>query len=184
MFCSFEYWNYWTLRLFPFCFTDKIYISCVLSVSFFLERRTYIENFGRFWRREPGAVKWALKTTKRAEIREKAKLATTEDDSDDDTDRSSSSSGTTVAERAASISEHWRAFLRDAQNGAASSTAAGIAVDPLVPSADRVCCSHCGRLGSLKPCSICKLVRYCGKECQRADWREGGHKQDCKERKE
>ena len=32
---------------------------------------------------------------------------------------------------------------------------------------------------SLRPCSRCKLVRYCGIECQAQHWTKGGHKQFC-----
>ena len=31
----------------------------------------------------------------------------------------------------------------------------------------------------LRPCSRCKLVRYCGTECQAQHWKKGGHKQNC-----
>ena len=37
-------------------------------------------------------------------------------------------------------------------------------------------CRSCGKEGGLA-CSRCKRVRYCSKECQRADWK--GHKKDC-----
>ena len=48
-------------------------------------------------------------------------------------------------------------------------------------------CANCGAAetagGSvaLKPCSRCKAVVYCGKECQAAHWKGGGHKAVCKE---
>ncbi|CAN0144317.1 unnamed protein product, partial [Ectocarpus fasciculatus] len=38
-------------------------------------------------------------------------------------------------------------------------------------------CSNCGKDGSLRPCSRCRQVRYCSKDCQRQHWRE--HKRDC-----
>lgn len=38
-------------------------------------------------------------------------------------------------------------------------------------------CSYCGKTGSMKACSRCKSVRYCGKACQRAHWKV--HKIDC-----
>ena len=31
----------------------------------------------------------------------------------------------------------------------------------------------------LRPCSRCKLVRYCGTDCQAQHWKKGGHKQNC-----
>ncbi|CAM9288454.1 unnamed protein product [Ectocarpus fasciculatus] len=38
-------------------------------------------------------------------------------------------------------------------------------------------CSNCGKDGSLRPCSRCRQVRYCSKDCQRQHWRE--HRRDC-----
>ncbi|KAK8825090.1 hypothetical protein WA556_006379 [Blastocystis sp. ATCC 50177/Nand II] len=39
-------------------------------------------------------------------------------------------------------------------------------------------CSYCyKRLKSLSRCSKCRIIRYCSKECQRADWRF--HKSEC-----
>ena len=32
---------------------------------------------------------------------------------------------------------------------------------------------------ALRPCSRCKLVRYCGTECQAQHWKKGGHKMFC-----
>ena len=32
-------------------------------------------------------------------------------------------------------------------------------------------------------CSICSVVRYCGRDCQRKDWKAGGHKRSCGELK-
>ena len=46
-------------------------------------------------------------------------------------------------------------------------------------------CAHCGAAetagGSvaLKPCSRCKAVVYCGRECQAAHWKAGGHRAVC-----
>jgi TPR repeat protein len=47
-------------------------------------------------------------------------------------------------------------------------------------------CANCGvaeaagRSVALKPCSRCKAVVYCGKECQMQHWKAGGHKAVCK----
>lgn len=38
-------------------------------------------------------------------------------------------------------------------------------------------CQHCGKRGHLPRCGRCKMVRYCGAECQRADW--STHKPHC-----
>ncbi|WQF88417.1 Putative Zinc finger, MYND-type [Colletotrichum destructivum] len=44
-------------------------------------------------------------------------------------------------------------------------------------------CAGCGSLegedgGALKSCTACGVARYCGKECQKEDWKT--HKNDCK----
>ena len=45
-------------------------------------------------------------------------------------------------------------------------------------------CANCGvsETGSvaLKPCSRCKAVVYCGKDCQARHWKAGGHRDACK----
>jgi TPR repeat protein len=46
-------------------------------------------------------------------------------------------------------------------------------------------CANCGVAeaaggGALKPCSRCKAVVYCGRECQAQHWKAGGHKAVCK----
>lgn len=38
-------------------------------------------------------------------------------------------------------------------------------------------CAYCGRPGRKKRCSICRLVIYCNKECQVADWEK--HRVGC-----
>ena len=46
-------------------------------------------------------------------------------------------------------------------------------------------CGHCGAsssksgAGALLFCSQCHAVRYCDADCQRRDWRFGGHKESC-----
>ena len=42
-------------------------------------------------------------------------------------------------------------------------------------------CRVCGKKGEgYKQCSRCKCVYYCGVDCQRKDWKENGHKEECK----
>jgi hypothetical protein len=43
-------------------------------------------------------------------------------------------------------------------------------------------CRHCGKSDNviLSDCARCKKVAYCGKECQKIDWKER-HKQECEE---
>ncbi|KAH8597702.1 hypothetical protein B0O99DRAFT_64928 [Bisporella sp. PMI_857] len=44
-------------------------------------------------------------------------------------------------------------------------------------------CDGCGEEKSAKDlarCKGCESARYCGKECQKKGWVEGGHKTDCK----
>jgi MYND finger len=42
-------------------------------------------------------------------------------------------------------------------------------------------CNNCGE--TLKPlmmCNACRQTFYCNRQCQKEDWIEGGHKEDCK----
>ena len=42
-------------------------------------------------------------------------------------------------------------------------------------------CRVCGKKGEgYKQCSRCKCVYYCSVDCQRKDWKENGHKEECK----
>ena len=42
-------------------------------------------------------------------------------------------------------------------------------------------CGVCGKEGKgYKQCSRCTCVYYCSVDCQRKDWKEGGHKDECK----
>jgi TPR repeat protein len=42
-------------------------------------------------------------------------------------------------------------------------------------------CRVCGKDGEgYKCCSRCKCVHYCSVGCQRKDWKENGHKEECK----
>ncbi|RPD52779.1 hypothetical protein L226DRAFT_204988 [Lentinus tigrinus ALCF2SS1-7] len=43
-------------------------------------------------------------------------------------------------------------------------------------------CAYCGSPKDLKACAACGQRYYCGKECQRAHWKEG-HKRECKSAK-
>jgi uncharacterized protein len=47
-----------------------------------------------------------------------------------------------------------------------------------------ICCSSCNKPQpsghTFQKCSGCRTVQYCNKECQRAHWSPGGHKQECK----
>ena len=46
-------------------------------------------------------------------------------------------------------------------------------------------CANCGKAGDdthikLKTCVACKMIQYCGKECQVSHW--PAHKKECKQR--
>lgn len=44
------------------------------------------------------------------------------------------------------------------------------------------CAKTSGELGVvLRDCSVCHAVKYCGRECQLHDWKEGGHGKVCKD---
>jgi TPR repeat protein len=51
-------------------------------------------------------------------------------------------------------------------------------------SSSSVCCSSCNKPQpsghTFRKCTGCRTVQYCNKDCQRAHWRTGGHKQECK----
>ena len=40
-------------------------------------------------------------------------------------------------------------------------------------------CKVCRRTDGVMKCGGCEIVTYCGRECQRLDWRTG-HRQACK----
>ena len=42
-------------------------------------------------------------------------------------------------------------------------------------------CASCDAVGVKHKCSLCDLVHYCNKDCQRAHWRM--HKKECKQRR-
>jgi TPR repeat protein len=62
-----------------------------------------------------------------------------------------------------------------------STTTAPTTTAALPPS---VCCSSCNTpqpsTRKFQRCRGCRTVQYCDKECQRAHWSPGGHKQECK----
>jgi len=45
------------------------------------------------------------------------------------------------------------------------------------------CGTPCSGVDDLKRCSKCELQWYCSKTCQTKDWKEGGHKQDCRRKR-
>jgi TPR repeat protein len=55
---------------------------------------------------------------------------------------------------------------------------------PTTSSPPSVCCSSCNKPQpsghTFRKCMGCRTVQYCNKECQRAHWSPGGHKQECK----
>ena len=57
---------------------------------------------------------------------------------------------------------------------------------PVSPSDAQGVCAHCAAQApsgtSLKSCSRCGIVLYCGRDCQLAHWK-AGHKRSCKTRK-
>ena len=69
--------------------------------------------------------------------------------------------------------------LLDAGEGRSTTTASSIQAPPLP-----ICCSSCNKPQpsghTFRKCKGCRTVQYCNKECQRAHWSPGGHKQECK----
>jgi len=78
----------------------------------------------------------------------------------------------------------WIKVLELGYSGADGSTAASPTSSSSAPPA---CCFRCGSEAAsdttksrpLMKCSKCKVAAYCNKECQIADWKEGGHKAAC-----
>jgi TPR repeat protein len=68
----------------------------------------------------------------------------------------------------------------DKQVGKSTTTASTTTESPPPP----VCCSACNTPQpsgqTFQKCMGCRTVQYCNKDCQRAHWRQGGHKQVCK----
>jgi len=68
--------------------------------------------------------------------------------------------------------------ILDKQEGKSTTTASTTTASP-----PPVCCSSCNKPQpsghTFRKCTGCRTVQYCNKECQRAHWRTGGHKQEC-----
>ena len=54
-----------------------------------------------------------------------------------------------------------------------------IKIDDLVLSVKSECLLH--NKSDLLACGRCKVIMYCNVNCQKWHWKEGGHKQECKE---
>jgi len=71
--------------------------------------------------------------------------------------------------------------ILDENEGKSTTTTTTTAV---AASSSSVCCSSCNKpqpSGQIfRKCTGCHTVQYCNKECQRAHWSPGGHKQECK----
>jgi hypothetical protein len=69
--------------------------------------------------------------------------------------------------------------ILDKQEGKSTTTASTTTASP-----PPVCCSSCNKPQpsghTFRKCTGCRTVQYCNKECQRAHWSPGGHKQECK----
>jgi hypothetical protein len=69
--------------------------------------------------------------------------------------------------------------ILDEKEGKSTTTASTITASP--PS---ISCSSCNKPQpsghTFRKCMGCRTVQYCNKECQRAHWSPGGHKQECK----
>ena len=40
-------------------------------------------------------------------------------------------------------------------------------------------CAACTKANATYRCAKCKVVKYCGRDCQAKHWKKGGHKQRC-----
>jgi TPR repeat protein len=81
--------------------------------------------------------------------------------------------------------EHERAIeclkILDKNEGKSTTTTAPTTTAAPPPS---ISCSSCNKPQpsgqTFRKCMGCRTVQYCNKECQRAHWSPGGHKQECK----
>jgi len=68
----------------------------------------------------------------------------------------------------------------DKQEGKSATTTPTTTASPPPP----ISCSSCNKpepsTRKFRRCMGCRTVQYCSKECQRAHWSPGGHKQECK----
>jgi TPR repeat protein len=71
--------------------------------------------------------------------------------------------------------------ILDENEGKSTTTTAPTTTSAPPPS---ICCSSCNTPQpsgqTFQKCKGCRTVQYCNKECQRAHWSPGGHKQVCK----
>jgi hypothetical protein len=73
-----------------------------------------------------------------------------------------------------------RVFLRDQYIASVRLTFVNKEEEPNAPSSPLISCANCSAiyLNPLRKCSRCHTVRYCSKECQTQDWKNG-HKFVC-----
>jgi len=74
--------------------------------------------------------------------------------------------------------------LLDEQEGQPAATSTTATTTSVSSSPSPICCSSCNKPQpsgqTFSKCTGCRTVQYCNKDCQRAHWRSGGHKQECK----
>jgi TPR repeat protein len=71
----------------------------------------------------------------------------------------------------------------DNNEGKSTTTTTTAPTTPAAPPPS-ICCSSCNKPQpsghTFRKCTGCRTVQYCNKDCQRAHWSPGGHKQECK----
>ena len=139
----------------------------------------YYDIFGDLWRAKPGAIEWAK------EFGAQPYADVTAKDENSKIDAPSVEVDMTTGAFSFSYFDDIDDSARDSSadvppsNSVAAEAAAASISSGLIqtPTAEKVCCSFCQRVASnLKACG-CKIVRYCGRECQTADW--ASHKLLC-----
>nr|GAT47560.1 predicted protein [Mycena chlorophos] len=82
--------------------------------------------------------------------------------------------------RKVSKDPNWTGFLSAAERAIEISETLDKDDAPKVGECDNLQCHATLPRRSLKRCSSCEAVQYCSKACQRADWKDGAHKADCR----
>eukprot|EP00613_Pedinella_sp_CCMP2098_P065030 CAMPEP_0171989346 /NCGR_PEP_ID=MMETSP0993-20121228/276367_1 /TAXON_ID=483369 /ORGANISM="non described non described, Strain CCMP2098" /LENGTH=167 /DNA_ID=CAMNT_0012642335 /DNA_START=77 /DNA_END=577 /DNA_ORIENTATION=+ len=137
---------------------------------------TYLELYGFFWRHQAGAVEWVNTAGKTAYAAAKSKKLTKKNgstsgamggssaDSDSDDDSTDGASPLSPEDLAARLRTFWASPATSNNGGNPTKRQ-----EKSVPNAEKLCCTYCQKIALLKECP-CKNTRYCGTECQVADW--------------
>ncbi|KAJ7167994.1 hypothetical protein C8R46DRAFT_1350867 [Mycena filopes] len=78
------------------------------------------------------------------------------------------------------LSDGWKRFWSVLEQRREIVKKCFVAAEPPKSACDNVVCGVIRLQSEFKRCSGCLTLNYCSTECQRFDWREGGHRESCK----